>query len=96
MSLWYQFHKICNGCVLNIYQTFDKQRSLIFTENGSILDQFNTWINISVDVHGKGPFKIILEADFTNTTVSAVRYILIDDISIAYRPCRGKFQRIIT
>lgn len=50
---------------------------------------FSQWINISVDVNGKDPFKIELEADFKQINSNAARAIFIDDTTIMYRPCRG-------
>ncbi|CAG2253958.1 unnamed protein product [Mytilus edulis] len=64
-------------------------QTLLFTVDGnSVL--FTTWINISVNVYGQDPFKIALESDFKQRDSTAVRSILIDDTSIAYRPCEGQ------
>lgn len=89
LSLWYQFHMNAFDCYFKIYKISDGHYTLLYTANGNSTF-FNTWINITVDVYGQDPFKITLEADFKQFNSTAVRAILIDDTSIAYRPCRGK------
>ncbi|XP_063446952.1 uncharacterized protein LOC134726477 [Mytilus trossulus] len=63
--------------------------TLLFSENGTSID-LGKWYNISVDVNGIGPFKIILEAAFYNNKSKTVEAISVDDTSIAYRPCKGE------
>lgn len=91
LSLWYQFYKNTYDCILNIYKITDKQQTLLFTVNSNF-SNFNRWINISIDAYGQGPFKIAVEADFTQPNISETRALLIDDTSIAYMPCKGKYE----
>lgn len=90
LTLWYQFYLNCTDCIFNIYQTSNSKEKLIITINGTSTF-YNKWFNISVDINGKGPFGIILEALFNNSKKVPVRAILIDDTSIAYRSCQGKY-----
>ncbi|XP_076075954.1 uncharacterized protein LOC143046756 [Mytilus galloprovincialis] len=89
LTLWYQFYLNCTDCIFNIYQTSNSKEKLIITINGTSTF-YNKWFNISVDINGKGPFGIILEALFNNSKKVPVRAILIDDTSIAYRSCQGE------
>ncbi|XP_076073384.1 uncharacterized protein LOC143044989 isoform X2 [Mytilus galloprovincialis] len=67
----------------------DEDKTLLFTMDGNSTS-FNKWINISVNANGQDPFKIALEADFTQRSSKAIRTILVDDTVIAYRPCEGQ------
>ncbi|CAG2227602.1 unnamed protein product [Mytilus edulis] len=89
VSLWYQFYSNTHDCSFSIHRITGENQTLIFTSRGNAT-YFTKWINQSVDVYGQDPFKIALEADFRQLNTTAVRAILIDDISIAYRPCEGQ------
>ncbi|XP_071130629.1 uncharacterized protein [Mytilus edulis] len=89
LSLWYQIYADSYDCSLSIYKISDKNQNLLFHADGNSTS-FSEWINISIDVDGQGPFKITLEADFKHRNSGAIRNILIDDTSIAYRPCQGQ------
>lgn len=89
LSLWYQFYINAYDCYFKIYKISDGHDTLLYTVNVNS-SLFRRWINISVDVYGQDPFKIALEADFKQLNSTATRAILIDDTSIAYRPCQGK------
>ncbi|XP_071130562.1 uncharacterized protein [Mytilus edulis] len=90
LSLWYQFYANAFDCYFNIYKISDRHETLLYTVNGSSSQQFFRWINISVDAYGQDPFKIALEADCKQRNSTVARAILIDDTSIAYRPCQGQ------
>lgn len=92
LSLWYQLYWNSFDCYFNIYQISDKNQVLLFTANHNFTS-LAEWVNISVDCFGQYPFKIALEADFRYRDVAAVRSILIDDTSIAYRSCQGKCEQ---
>ncbi|CAC5424397.1 unnamed protein product [Mytilus coruscus] len=89
LSLWYQFYSNSFDCYFSIYKISGGNETLLYTVNSNPTF-FNNWINILVDVYGQDPFKIALDADFKQFNSTAVRAILIDDTSIAYRPCRGQ------
>ncbi|XP_063444923.1 uncharacterized protein LOC134725210 isoform X2 [Mytilus trossulus] len=91
LSLWYQYLSTCvdMDCFFNIYHTSDSKETLLFRENGTSIDP-GKWYNISVDVNGIGPYKIMLEAVFNNNKSKATEAISVDDTSIAYRPCKGE------
>ncbi|VDI12533.1 Hypothetical predicted protein [Mytilus galloprovincialis] len=89
LTFWYQFYRNAYDCIFSIYRITDENQTLIFTVDGNSTS-FNTWINKSVDVYGQYPFKIAFEADFKHRHSIASRFILIDDTSIAYRPCQGQ------
>ncbi|CAG2190853.1 unnamed protein product [Mytilus edulis] len=89
LSLWYQFYTNAYNCYFKIYKISGGNDTLLYTANGNQTFH-NTWLNISVDVYGQDPFKIVLEADFNLSIFSGIRAILIDDTSIAYRPCQGQ------
>ncbi|CAG2227601.1 unnamed protein product [Mytilus edulis] len=89
LSLWYQFYFNAYDCLFGIFMITDEDKTLLFTVDGNSTS-FNKWINISVNANGKDPFKIALEADFTQRNSTATRFILIDDTSISYRPCKGQ------
>ncbi|VDI78568.1 Hypothetical predicted protein [Mytilus galloprovincialis] len=91
LSLWYRFYRNTYDCTFSIYRITDENHTLRFTVDGNHT-LFNTWINKSVAVYGHGPFKIALEANFIQRNSTAVRTILIDDTSIAYRPCEDTSQ----
>ncbi|CAC5410590.1 unnamed protein product [Mytilus coruscus] len=91
LSLWYQLYDNAFDCFFSIYKITDGNQTLLFTVDGNS-SIFNTWINKSVDVYGQDPFKIVLEADFQQRNSTAARAVLIDDTSIAYRPCEGKCE----
>ncbi|XP_076073117.1 uncharacterized protein LOC143044822 [Mytilus galloprovincialis] len=90
LSLWYQLYTNTHTCSFSIYKMYVGNHTLLFTTEGksSTLSQ---WNNISIDVYEPVPFKLALEANFTNRNNDA---ILVDETSIAYRPCQG--QRIDT
>ncbi|CAC5410596.1 unnamed protein product [Mytilus coruscus] len=89
LSLWYQIYQNGYDCSFSIYKIYDGNRALLFTADCNSTS-VNQWIKISVDVYGKGPFKVVLEADFKHRDSAGVRAILVDDTSIAYRPCQGQ------
>ncbi|CAG2236374.1 unnamed protein product [Mytilus edulis] len=91
LSIWFQFWIHTYNLSFNVYKLSGGNGALLYTVNGNSA-LFNRWVSISVDVYhvyGQDPFKIALEADFEQSNSNAARAILIDDISIAYRPCQG-------
>ncbi|CAG2227600.1 unnamed protein product [Mytilus edulis] len=95
LSLWYQFYHNAYDCSFSIYKITDGNQTLLFTVDGNFTF-YDKWINISVDVYGQDPFKMALEADFKQRDSTDVRWIIIDDTSIAYRPCQEKGTRVST
>lgn len=63
--------------------------TLLFTTEGKS-KSLQQWHNISIDVYEQVPFKLVLEANFTGRNNDA---ILVDETSIAYRPCQGKHKQ---
>ncbi|CAG2232248.1 unnamed protein product [Mytilus edulis] len=94
LSLWYQFYHNAYDCSFSIYKITDGNQTLLFTVDGNFTF-YNKWINISVDVYGQDPFKMALEADFKQRDSTDARWIIIDDTSIAYRPCQAGIPVII-
>lgn len=91
LSLWFQFWINTYDSSLKVYKLSGGNEALIYIVNGNSTS-FSRWVSISVDVYhvyGQDPFKIALEADFEQRNSTAARAILLDDISIAYRPCQG-------
>lgn len=91
LSLWYFIYENSYDCSFSIYKISDVNQNSIFTADCNSTS-VNQWISISVDVYGKDPFKIALEADYKQRNSTTVRAILVDDTSIAYRPCQGKCE----
>lgn len=91
LSLWYQFYRNTVDCVFSIYKITGVNQTLLFTVKDNVT-LFTKWVYISVNVHGQDLFKIALMADCKERFSKAVRVILIDDTSIAYRPCEGKCE----
>lgn len=89
LSLWYHFISNSYDCSFSVYRVSGVNETLIYTVYGNSAS-FDRWISISVDAYGQDPFKVILKAEFKQLNSTAVRAILIDDTSIAYRPCRGR------
>ncbi|VDI44689.1 Hypothetical predicted protein [Mytilus galloprovincialis] len=89
-SLWYQLYTNTHSCSFSIYRINVENHTLLFTTEGKSTS-LNQWKNISIDVYEQVPFKLALEANFTDRNNDA---ILVDETSIAYRPCQG--QRIDT
>lgn len=89
-SLWYQLYVNAYDCLFSIYKITDENQTLLFNADGNST-LFNTWIYTSVTIYGQDMFKIALDADCKQSISTAVRVILIDDTSIVYRPCEGKY-----
>lgn len=93
LSLWYQMYA-GRDCSLIVFKIFNGTQSSIYTANCSS-EPPKQWIKISLDVrYEENPYKIALEAVFQNHSVQGVRVILIDDTSIAYRPCQGNYEHL--
>ncbi|XP_063446951.1 uncharacterized protein LOC134726476 [Mytilus trossulus] len=90
LSLWYHLYTKTHTCSFSIYKINVENHTLLFTTEGKSTS-LNQWINISIDVYEQVPFKLTLAANFTDRSNDA---ILVDETSIAYRPCQG--QRIDT
>lgn len=91
LTFWYQFFNKSYDCSLMVYKHSGGNQTLLFTVDGNS-SSFDRWINQSVDLFGSSPFKIALEADFSYRYSTLQRAILIDDTSIAYRPCQGEYK----
>lgn len=91
LSLWYQLYGDCHDCSFSIYTMYDGYHSLLFTTETDSTS-INQWENISVDVYEHVSFNLALEANFTDRKSNTVCSILVDDTSIAYRQCEGKYN----
>lgn len=92
LSFWYQIYNRSYDCSLTVFKIFGGIQTLLFTANSSSTP-LGQWINKSVDVSGESPFRIALEADFSYRSLQSTRTILIDDTSLALRPCQGKYEQ---
>lgn len=89
-SLWYQIYN-SDECSLKLLKVFNGTQISIFTAH-CYSGPVNQWIKLSLDVYEESPYKIALEAVFQSRSVQEARAILIDDTSIAYRPCQGNYE----
>ncbi|VDI23299.1 Hypothetical predicted protein, partial [Mytilus galloprovincialis] len=92
LSFWYQIYNNSYDCSLKVFKISGGNPTILFTANSNSTS-LGTWINKSVDFYGGSPFRIALEADFAYRKNKSVRSILIDDTSIAFRPCQGQLMQ---